>query len=213
MSYVFKALVIDDQVQIAGIFETYKKVLKKIHNLDIDFTIVNNEADYNSDEPYDILMVDYNLKHGFYNSDKQLGNEFIEVFRKKNNVSKVIFYSSEFEYNTEKRKYKFPFADKDIFDLINVLGVDKVTAKHNFDMNIEVIKDTCEQMDILPLILSRTLAEYKKNDIQVSYTNNNGEEIEVSTLFKDLLNDNEHGKQFRKEIIETVLTVLFKYKY
>ncbi|GGH11319.1 hypothetical protein [Paenibacillus segetis] len=213
MSYTFNILVIDDQIQIHGIFETYKKYLKKKYDLDVEFTIVNNEDEYDEEEPYDILMVDYNLRHGFYNSDKQLGNEFIEEFRQKNNVSKVIFYSSEFEYDPLKRKYKFPFANKDLFDLINILGVDKVTAKNNFEMTIQVIKEACEQMDILPLILSRTLAEYKKNNIEVSYTNINGEDINVSTLFKDLLNDNEQGKQFRKEIIETVLSVLFKYKY
>ncbi|PCN43182.1 hypothetical protein B9C88_17175 [Brevibacillus laterosporus] len=213
MSYNFKALVIDDLPQQASTFETYKKYLKRKENIDIEFKVIHNESQYDENEPYDILLVDYNLRHGFFNCEKQLGNEFIESFRKKNKICKVIFYSSEFYYSPNNKKYKIPLADKDLFDLINDLQVDKIASKDNFNMMIQVIKECCMQLDILPLLLSRTLSEYKKKDITVSYTNLQGEEIDLSTLLDDIVHDNEQGKQFRKQIMDTILTVLFNYKY
>lgn len=213
MEYKFQVLVVDDDPQIKNNFNAYKKYLIKNHDLDVNFTVINNESEFNLNIPYDILMVDYNLKHGFFNSAKQMGNEFIEEFRKKNRVSKIIFYSSEFEYNNETKKYKFPLPDREIFELINDLKVDKISSKSNFEMMVEVIKDCCEDLDIISLILSRTLSEYEANDISVNYTNKKGEDIEVSTLLKDILFDNEQGKEFKKRVIETVLSVLFKYKY
>jgi hypothetical protein len=213
VDYKFQILVVDDDPQIKHNFNSYKKFLIKKHGLDVDFTVINNESEHNQNIPYDILMVDFNLRHGFFNSSKQLGNEFIEMFRERNRVSKVIFYSSEFEYNNETKKYKFPLVDKEIFEVINKLQVDKIASKSNFEMMIQVIKECCEDLDVISLILSKTLREYKANDISVNYTNIEGKDIELSSLFEDILFDNEQGKEFKKRVIETVLTVLFKYKY
>jgi hypothetical protein len=213
MEYKFQVLVVDDDLQIKHNFISYEKILMKKYNLMVEFTVINNEKEYMEGVPYDILMVDYNLKHGFFNSKKQLGNEFIEMFRKKNKVSKVIFYSSEFEYSIDTKKFNFPLADKEIFELINKLQIDKVAAKSNFDMMIQVIKECCEELDIITLLLSRTLKNYETNDISVNYTNIEGKDIEISSLLTDVLNDNAEGKEFKKRVIDTVLSMLFKYKY
>ncbi|MBP2002389.1 hypothetical protein J2Z69_003462 [Paenibacillus shirakamiensis] len=213
MSYKYKILVVDDESLIAANFEKFSKDLKKKSNLDVGFTIIQNENQYDINEPYDILMVDYNLRKGFFNSSKQLGSEFIETFRSRNQISKIIFYSSEFEYHPVLRKYKFPFSTKEVFELINIWQVDKIASKNNYEMMVEVIADCCKQMDLLPMVLSKTLNEYRKNDIGLAYTNTKGEDIEVTDLFNDLLNDSEEGKHFREQVIKTVLSVLLNYKY
>lgn len=213
MSYKYKVLVVDDEGLISAIFDKYSKDLKRRSGLDVQFSIIQNETQYNINEPFDILMVDYNLKKGFFNSSKQLGTEFIQMFREKNRISKVIFYSSEFEYHPVTRKYKFPFSTKEVFDLINVWQVDKIASKNNYEMMIEVIEDCCKQIDLLPIILSKILSEYRENEISLAYTNIKGEDIDITSLLNDLLIDTEEGKYFREQIIKTVLTVLFKYKY
>lgn len=213
MEYKFKALVIDDIPQIAESFKIYKQYLKVRRNIEIDFKVISNEEEYDDNETFDILLVDYNLKHGFFTSDKALGNEFIEQFREKNKISKVIFYSSEFEYNKETKRYKLPLAVKEIFDLINILKVDKIVAKDNFDMMLDVIEQCCNELDVIPLILSRTIVEYERQDIDISYTNLNGQDVKISSLLSDIIEDNEQGKAFKEQLVQTVMTVLLNYKY
>jgi hypothetical protein len=213
MSYQYKVLVVDDESLIVASFEKFSKDLKKKSDLDVTFTIIQNESEYDSNEPFDILMVDYNLRKGFFNSSKQLGNEFIEMFRKRNQVSKIIFYSSEFEYHNGLKKYKMPFNTKEIFELINEWRVDKIASKNNYDMMVRVIEECCNQIDLLPMVLSKTLNQYRKNDINIGYTNLDGEDMDVSTLFNELLNDSQEGRHFREQVIKTVLTVLLNYRY
>lgn len=213
MAYKFKALVVDDMPQMVKSFDIYQKYLKVKKNIDIDFKAIHSEEDYDENEAFDILLVDYNLKHGFFNNDKTLGNQFIESFRKKNKISKIIFYSSEFEYDVDAKRYKFNFPAKEIFNLINDLQVDKIAAKDNFNMMLEVIAECCEELDIVPLILSRTLSQYKEKDISVTYTDLEGEEIEVASLLEDIIKDSKRGRAFKEQLVETVMTVLFNYKY
>jgi len=210
MEYVYKVLVIDDEVQIKAACNSYRKYLNQ-SNIDIQFDIINNEANYNEKEPYDILMVDYDLKKGY--SDKIMGDKFIKKFRQKNRISKVIFYSSSFEFDEDNKKYKFPFSPKQCFELINIMQIDRIAYRNNFNMMVDVIKSCCEQLDILPIVLSRVLDDYKKEDIGVSYTNLKGEEINATVLVEDIMNDTLEGKYFREKLTNTVLSVLLNYKY
>ncbi|QZY56486.1 hypothetical protein [Crassaminicella profunda] len=213
MSYKYRALVIDDEIQIKSVCDTYAQYLKELHDIDIKFDIANNESEYDETKPYDILLVDYNLKKSFNFANKNTGDGFIEKFRTKNRVSKVIFYSSSFVYNQDKGKYTFPFEGKEAFDLINKLQIDRIVPKDNFDMMIEVIESCCKQMDILPLTLTKLLKEYRSEDIHINYTNKAGEEIEITDLINELLNDTEEGRNFRERILKTVFSVLLNVNY
>lgn len=211
MDYYFKALVIDDEVQMKDTLDIYKQYLSTKHNVNVDFELINNESQFNIKKPYDLLLVDYDLKKGF-SKTTQLGDEFIHEFRKINKVSRIIFYSSSFIYN-QRNKYELPLATKEIFNLINNLKINKIADKNNFDLMIDVIKDCCDDMDILPLMLSKFVSEYKKMDITMSYTNSKGEDMEVQDLISDLLNDSLEGRHFRKQLTETMINTLLKFRY
>lgn len=211
MAYLYKALVIDDEIQMKETFDSYKKRLKETYNINIDFTVINNEAQYDEALTYDILLVDYDLTKGY--SDKLMGDDLIKKFRERNKISKVIFFSSSFKYRPDERKYDFPFKGKTAFELINILKVDRIADKNNLQMMIDVMKSCCEEVDVVPIVLAKLLSDYKKEDIAVSYTNISGDEIDATVLLDDLLNDSVEGRNFRKKVTDMVLSVLLKYKY
>lgn len=207
--YTYKVLVIDDETLIESLCEKYKKTLKK-KGLEIEFSIIRDEQGYNPEIPYDLLMVDYNLKHGF---STQLGNQFISMFRVHNKMSQVIFYSSEFEFKEMERKYKVPLKAKTIFELINELKINKIADKNNYNMMINVIEDCCKSMDPIPSILSRMMDEYNREGIDITYINSKGDELGADSVAKNILVDNEEGKKFKEDIIKTIFSVMLNYKY
>jgi len=211
--YIYNILVIDDEKQIKDTCAIYKKYLKSKFDLEVKFDVINSEAEYNESVPYDVLLVDYDLKKGFSLNDKLMGDEFIKKFRENNKISKVIFYSSAFKYRPNEPNYDFPFEKREAFDLINNLQIDRIADKNNFEMMLEVIKSCCERVDVLPILLSKIVEEYEKEEIKVSYTNIQGQEVLLSELLIDIINDNEQGKAFRKNIIDTVLSVILNFKY
>ncbi|MDF2606233.1 MAG: hypothetical protein K0S34_423 [Bacillales bacterium] len=214
MNYIYKILVADDEPQMNATVNVYKKLLKHRYNLDVEFKVINTEAEYDETESFDILMVDYNLARGFYDhSEKVLGDEFIKKFRSKNSISLVIFYSSEFEYNEKDGHYVFPYAKKEIYELINDLRVDKISSRNNSDMMINVIKQCCEELDVFALIISKQVQKYLDNDIEATFTLNDGSEISLLNLLHELKIDSDKGRDFRKSVLETVFTTILNIKY
>lgn len=211
MIYEYKALVIDDEVQVRAMCDAYKKKLKLMYNININFEVINEDSQYNDKKNYDILLVDYDLQKGY--SDKLMGDDIIKRFREKNSISKIIFYSSSFVYDTETREYNLRLPHKDIFDLINKYNIDRIAYKNNFEMMIEVIRSCCEKVDLIPQILMKVINEYKNEGIEITYNKASGEEINVTSLLQDIKNDTEEGKRFKQQIIETIFSVLLNYKY
>ncbi|GAA0759024.1 hypothetical protein [Clostridium sartagoforme] len=211
MKYKYNALVIDDEVQIKILCNTYKKKLKVDYNIDIEFDVINNESDYDSNKIYDILLIDYDLKKGY--SENVMGDDIIRKFRMKNSVSKIVFYSSSFIYDTDNRNYDLQLPHKDIFELINNYGVNYIAYKNNFPMMIDVIKKCCENIDVLSQLLIKLTSEYKEEGIEITYNNLQGNEVMVESLIDDLLKDTDEGKNFRKQVTETILSTLLNYKY
>lgn len=211
MRYKFKALVIDDEVQIESLCNSYKKKLKFDYGIDIDFDVIINESNYDENKLYDILLVDYDLTKGY--SQTLNGSDIIRKFREKNTVSKIIFYSSSFIYDPDNRNYSLDLYPKDIFELINDYGIDYIAYKNNFDMMIKVIKKSCDTTDILSQLLLRMFNEYEKEDIQISYKNADGKEIPLTSLINELLMDTEEGKRFRNQVTETILSTILEFKY
>ncbi|MGE4214580.1 MAG: hypothetical protein AB7E42_07395 [Anaerotignaceae bacterium] len=209
--YRYKALVIDDEVQIATVCNAYKKKIKFDCDIDIEFDVINNENDYDSNKLYDILLIDYDLKKGY--SKNLMGDDIIRNFRMQNSVSKIVFYSSSFIYDPETRNYDLQLPHKDIFELINNYGVNFIAYKNNFEMMIDVIKKCCENIDILSQLLIKLAEEYKKEEILITYNNLQGNEVGVESLIDDLLRDTEEGKNFRKKVTKTILSTLLNYKY
>ncbi len=211
MKYKFKALVIDDENQINKLCDSYEKILKMKYDIDIEFDVIENENDYDANKLYDILLIDYDLKKGY--SQNMMGDDIIKEFRKKNTISKIVFYSSSFIYDPENRTFDLQLPDRDIFELINDYGIDYIAYKNNLNMMIDVIKKCCDKTDILSQLLIKLVEEYGKENIEITYNNLNGNEVMVTSLIDDLLRDTDEGKQFRKQVIETILSTLLNYKY
>ncbi|EAG6387975.1 response regulator, partial [Listeria monocytogenes] len=116
----YKILVIDDEIDIKSNYAVYKQYIKK-EEIDTEFTFVSStkELDKVQKDTFDILMVDYNLQNSFFSETKPniAGTDFIKSFREENRISKIIFYSSEFEYSNSEKKYHLNLKDKEIFDL------------------------------------------------------------------------------------------------
>ncbi|EAC5395368.1 hypothetical protein AFZ73_15230, partial [Listeria monocytogenes] len=71
MSYSYKILVIDDEIDIKSNYAVYKQYIKK-EEIDTEFTFVSStkELDKVQKDTFDILMVDYNLQNSFFSETK-----------------------------------------------------------------------------------------------------------------------------------------------
>lgn len=214
MEYVFQALVVDDESQMNGYFDVIKMELKDA-GIDINFDIARDEKAYQefiNSKNYDLLLFDFNLTRG-YSIDKPHGNEFIKEFRKDNRISKIIFYSSSFIYLDAKKKYSIGLPEKEIYDLINDFQVDKIVSRENISMMKKAIKDCCEELDILPVMLTKMLLQYKKAGITTMYIDSNGEEIDANELISEIMKDKNEGRLFKERFTKAILNTVFSFKY
>ncbi|WP_160126152.1 hypothetical protein [Listeria monocytogenes] len=216
MSYSYKILVIDDEIDIKSNYAVYKQYIKK-EEIDTEFTFVSStkELDKVQKDTFDILMVDYNLKNSFFSEIKPniAGTDFIKSFREENRISKIIFYSSEFEYSNSEKRYHLNLKDKDIFDLINLYKIDSIVSKNNFDMVVHSIIDNIRDLDPIAKLLINTRDKYDQRDSQLYYTTSDGEEMNIEQLLQEYQADSKRGKEFKEQLLSTIVTLLLEYRY
>ncbi len=208
MKRKYRALAIDDDIQMSHYFNSIAKMVNSSYGYEIEFDTVNNDTQYNSKIPYDILLVDYNLRNGFV--DYEDGKDFIRIFRQVNRVSKVIFYSSEFEYEERAGNIKIPLKPEDIYDLINLYKIDGLVSKNNLNMMRDVLKDACESIDIITSALFSTISRYPKTDFE--FMGPDGSLITAEEMIGHLLSDSETSKKFKEQIIDTIFTLFMSIK-
>lgn len=208
-SYNYKALVVDDELQINEVFIDYGHQLKE-KGLNITFDIINKESEYREEKPYDLLLIDYKLESAFLVGT---GEKFIAEFRKRNLISKVILYSSSFIYEPSRSNYDFYFKDKETFDIFNNKRIDKIVAKANTEMMIDAIVDSLKDVDILAPVLVKVLTDYKEKGIEVEFLDSSENIKSVSELIDSLILDNQEGRNFREKILQTILTLFLKSKF
>ncbi|EBF6160568.1 response regulator, partial [Listeria monocytogenes] len=211
MSYSYKILVIDDEIDIKSNYAVYKQYIKK-EEIDTEFTFVSStkELDKVQKDTFDILMVDYNLQNSFFSETKPniAGTDFIKSFREENRISKIIFYSSEFEYSNSEKKYHLNLKDKEIFDLINLYKIDSIVSKNNFDMVVHSIIDNIRDLDPIAKLLINTRDKYDQRDSQLYYTTSDGEEMNIEQLLQEYQADSKRGKEFKEQLLSTIVTLL-----
>ncbi|MBC1785983.1 response regulator [Listeria welshimeri] len=216
MSYSYKILVIDDEIDIRTNYAVYKQYIKK-EEIDTEFTFVSStkELDKVQKDTFDILMVDYNLQNSFFSEIKPniAGTDFIKSFREENRISKIIFYSSEFEYSDSEKSYHLNLKDKDIFDLINSYKIDSIVSKNNFDMVVNSIIDNIRDLDPIAKLLINTRDKYDQRDSQLYYTTSDGEEMNIEQLLQEYQADSKRGKEFKEQLLSTIVTLLLEYRY
>lgn len=204
--YVFQVMVVDDENHISEIFEYYRMVLEKKHGYKITCEFVNEMSKFDPEKPYDLVMMDYNLGRNFSESN---GLELIKKYRETNKIGKVIFYSSEFNPD----KIGKIFSMKDFLLMINTLHIDKVLYRNDKSMMLEGILDCLDKMDVLPQLLSNQILLNIKNNIESTFTNENGEEIDVRYLLPEILRDSGTGREFKEKLTKTIVSTLFNHKY
>ncbi|AVU88730.1 response regulator [Listeria monocytogenes] len=216
LSYSYKILVIDDEIDIKSNYAVYKQYIKK-EEIDTEFTFVSStkELDKVQKDTFDILMVDYNLQNSFFSETKPniAGTDFIKSFREENRISKIIFYSSEFEYSNSEKKYHLNLKDKEIFDLINLYKIDSIVSKNNFDMVVHSIIDNIRDLDPIAKLLINTRDKYDQRDSQLYYTTSDGEEMNIEQLLQEYQADSKRGKEFKEQLLSTIVTLLLEYRY
>ncbi|EBB5866098.1 response regulator [Listeria monocytogenes] len=216
LSYSYKILVIDDEIDIQSNYAVYKQYIKK-EEIDTEFTFVSStkELDKVQKDTFDILMVDYNLQNSFFSETKPniAGTDFIKSFREENRISKIIFYSSEFEYSNSEKKYHLNLKDKEIFDLINLYKIDSIVSKNNFDMVVHSIIDNIRDLDPIAKLLINTRDKYDQRDSQLYYTTSDGEEMNIEQLLQEYQADSKRGKEFKEQLLSTIVTLLLEYRY
>lgn len=216
MENVFKILVIDDERQIERNFPLYEMLIGK-KGINSKFSLASNENEYETIkcETFDVLMVDYNLRNGFFQSaDKTVGTDFIRDFREVNMVDKIVFYSTDFKYQNKVTNIeaKLNITDEEFFRLINDYKIDGIVPKNDPYLIADIIEKCVKDIDPIIRFLKETKLKYEKSGDYL-YFESDGTEYTISEILKEYQLNSEVGKKFGVELLETMSTVLLNYKY
>ncbi len=212
----YKILVIDDHPEIRYSFPLYELKLRE-KGFESEFHIVSSIVEFEelTKEFFDILMVDYNLRNGFFTDEtKSEGTDFIADFRKKNMINKIIFYSTDFKYeiNSLKTDIKLEIPMKEYYDLINKYRIDGVVPKDNTEMIINIIEDCIRRLDPIVKFLRDTSDKYEEKG-DLLYYDVGDREYTITQLLEEYQKDTEIGRKFGIDLLETVSTLLLDYRY
>lgn len=212
----YKILVIDDHPEIHHSFPLYELKLRE-KGFESEFYIVSSIVEFEelTKEFFDILMVDYNLRNGFFTDEtKSEGTDFIADFRRKNMINKIIFYSTDFKYeiNSLKTDVKLEIPMKEYYDLINKYRIDGVVPKDNTEMIINIIEDCIRRLDPIVKFLRDTSEKYEEKG-DLLYYDVGDREYTITQLLEEYQKDTEIGRKFGTDLLETVSTLLLDYRY
>lgn len=212
----YKVLVVDDYKEIERSFPLYSMELED-RGLNVKFDIVSTIRDFKEkkDEQFDILMVDYNLRNGFFEDETMsMGTDFINDFRKKNMINKIIFYSTEFRYDLSTRipDIQLNISQKEYYELINNYKIDAIVPKNNTEMLVDMIENCIKNLDPISKFLRKTLNKFAE-DSDLLYYEAKGSEYTIAQLLDEYQKDSEVGKEFGENLLETIATLLLEYRY
>ncbi|EAC4510750.1 hypothetical protein AAT98_10125, partial [Listeria monocytogenes] len=100
-----------------------------------------------------------------------------------------------------------------IFDLINLYKIDSIVSKNNFDMVVHSIIDNIRDLDPIAKLLINTRDKYDQRDSQLYYTTSDGEEMNIEQLLQEYQADSKRGKEFKEQLLSTIVTLLLEYRY
>lgn len=212
----YKVLVVDDHKEIESSFQLYSMELED-RGLNVKFDIVSTIGYFEEkkDEQFDILMVDYNLRNGFFEDETMsMGTDFINDFRKNNMINKIIFYSTEFRYDLSTRipDIQLNISQKEYYELINNYKIDAIVPKNNTEMLVNMIEKCIKNLDPISKFLRKTLNKFSK-DSDLLYYEAGGSEYTIAQLLEEYQKDSEVGKEFGENLLETIATLLLEYRY
>ncbi len=204
----YNVLVIDDETSIQHYFSAIERMIKHNRNdINFNFTFMHHVNEFEVKEPYDIVMFDYNFSGARFNkiNREKTGLQLIKEYRKKNQKTKIIFYSSFFNI---EQKQQIPLVHEDYFELINELNIFKIIYKNDHQMTCQAIKEAIGDLDIIMTSLEKMTDDFDELDLTFNVQN---QEIKIQDLLYEIQMDSEIGKRFRKEIMDVVMGYMSKF--
>ncbi|EAC9659888.1 hypothetical protein B5G93_12815, partial [Listeria monocytogenes] len=86
-------------------------------------------------------------------------------------------------------------------------------SKNNFDMVVHSIIDNIRDLDPIAKLLINTRDKYDQRDSQLYYTTSDGEEMNIEQLLQEYQADSKRGKEFKEQLLSTIVTLLLEYRY
>ncbi|EAC4257043.1 hypothetical protein RYS39_003003, partial [Listeria monocytogenes] len=84
---------------------------------------------------------------------------------------------------------------------------------NNFDMVVHSIIDNIRDLDPIAKLLINTRDKYDQRDSQLYYTTSDGEEMNIEQLLQEYQADSKRGKEFKEQLLSTIVTLLLEYRY
>ncbi|EAD2972367.1 hypothetical protein D6V66_13670, partial [Listeria monocytogenes] len=91
--------------------------------------------------------------------------------------------------------------------------IDSIVSKNNFDMVVHSIIDNIRDLDPIAKLLINTRDKYDQRDSQLYYTTSDGEEMNIEQLLQEYQADSKRGKEFKEQLLSTIVTLLLEYRY
>ncbi|HAO6128592.1 TPA: hypothetical protein IQB09_003005, partial [Listeria monocytogenes] len=75
------------------------------------------------------------------------------------------------------------------------------------------IIDNIRDLDPIAKLLINTRDKYDQRDSQLYYTTSDGEEMNIEQLLQEYQADSKRGKEFKEQLLSTIVTLLLEYRY
>ncbi|EAD4111307.1 hypothetical protein EJC92_14950, partial [Listeria monocytogenes] len=73
--------------------------------------------------------------------------------------------------------------------------------------------DNIRDLDPIAKLLINTRDKYDQRDSQLYYTTSDGEEMNIEQLLQEYQADSKRGKEFKEQLLSTIVTLLLEYRY
>ncbi|EAC5393177.1 hypothetical protein EA801_15595 [Listeria monocytogenes] len=80
-------------------------------------------------------------------------------------------------------------------------------------MVVHSIIDNIRDLDPIAKLLINTRDKYDQRDSQLYYTTSDGEEMNIEQLLQEYQADSKRGKEFKEQLLSTIVTLLLEYRY
>ncbi|EED2438431.1 hypothetical protein, partial [Listeria monocytogenes] len=78
---------------------------------------------------------------------------------------------------------------------------------------VHSIIDNIRDLDPIAKLLINTRDKYDQRDSQLYYTTSDGEEMNIEQLLQEYQADSKRGKEFKEQLLSTIVTLLLEYRY
>jgi len=207
MEHLFEVVLIDDKPDdTTPLMGSVKLKLEKKYGYRINYTIISSkkQLDRINETIADIVMFDYNLSASDFSptGSSHYGFELIKEYRKNNNQTKVMFYSSRFSLKDPD----MGLTATQLVNLINDLNVFKIIERRA-ESFIEGIVSAIENIDTVLISFDELINRYGDDGPFIV----GGSKFTGRELLRELKLGTQTGNLFLQQINSTILTYFMKF--